>query len=61
MDDETTRATCSNGRAASPGALTRDEFEQGLRDAGFGSIEIVETHRVHDQAGSAIVRAELPR
>ena len=43
------------------GALTRDEFERGLRDAGFGSIEIVETHRVHDQAASAIVRAELPR
>jgi len=41
------------------GALTREDFERGLADAGFEDIEIRETHRVHDQAGSAIVRAWL--
>ena len=60
MDDET-RRDMQQWTGCIAGALTRDEFEQGLRDAGFGSIEIIETHRVHDQAGSAIVRAELPR
>jgi hypothetical protein len=39
------------------GALTRDEFERALASAGFTDIEITETHRVHEHAGSAIVRA----
>lgn len=43
------------------GALTRAEFERELEAAGFESIEITETHRVHEQAYSAIVRARLPR
>ncbi|MGI5128394.1 arsenite methyltransferase [Pseudonocardia sp. CA-107938] len=39
------------------GALTRTEFETALADAGFVEIDIEETHRVHEHAASAIVRA----
>lgn len=42
------------------GALTAAEFEQALADAGFAGIEIRETHRVHEHAGSAIIRARKP-
>jgi arsenite methyltransferase len=42
------------------GALTRDEFEQLLRDAGLTDIEVNETHRVHSHAGSAIICARKP-
>jgi hypothetical protein len=28
--------------------------------AGFEHVEVAETHRVHDQAVSAIIRARLP-
>jgi arsenite methyltransferase len=42
------------------GALTRDDFERELVEAGFTDIEITETHRVHERAGSAIVRAVIP-
>jgi len=43
------------------GALTREQFRNELESAGFVDVEITETHRVHDQAGSAIVRATKPR
>src|SRR2546429_31412 len=42
------------------GALTRREFEQALSGAGFVEIEISETHRVHDQAAAAVIRATKP-
>jgi arsenite methyltransferase len=42
------------------GALTQDQFRNELRAAGFTDVEVIETHRVHDHAGSAIVRAVLP-
>jgi ubiquinone/menaquinone biosynthesis C-methylase UbiE len=42
------------------GALTPAEFERGLTEAGFDEFEIRETHRVHEHAGSAIVRATVP-
>ena len=42
------------------GALTEREFEQALPAAGFEDVEIRETHRVHDSAASAIVRAVKP-
>lgn len=42
------------------GALTREEFEANLTAAGFENVQIEETHRVHDQASSAIVRATMP-
>jgi hypothetical protein len=43
------------------GALTRREFEEALSAAGLTDIEIAETHRVHDKASSAIVRARKPQ
>ena len=43
------------------GALTPPEFERGLREAGLEQVEIRETHRVHEHAGSAIVRARRPQ
>jgi arsenite methyltransferase len=39
------------------GALTPSEFERALVDSGLRDIEVRETHRVHEHAGSAIVRA----
>ena len=39
------------------GALTEDEFRAALAAAGFDEIEIRETHRVHEHAGAAIIRA----
>jgi hypothetical protein len=42
------------------GALTQDEFEQALAHAGLEDIEVRETHRVHEYASSAIIRARKP-
>jgi SAM-dependent methyltransferase len=42
------------------GALTQREFEQALADAGLVDIEVRETHRVHEQAAAAIIRARKP-
>ncbi|OJU93938.1 MAG: arsenite S-adenosylmethyltransferase [Solirubrobacterales bacterium 67-14] len=58
--DDATREDMKAWTGCIAGALTRDEFESYLTDAGFEEIEIQETHRVHDQAGSAIIRATLP-
>ena len=43
------------------GALTAEQYESYLDAAGLSGIEIRETHRVHAQAGSAIIRARKPR
>ena len=58
--DEATRADMVKWTGCIAGALTREEFEQALSDAGMVEIEIRETHRVHEQAGSAIIRARKP-
>jgi arsenite methyltransferase len=58
--DEATRADIAQWTGCIAGALTRREFEQALRDAGLVDVEITETHRVHDCAGSAIIRARKP-
>ncbi len=39
------------------GALTFEEYEHGLRNVGFGDIEMVPTHSVADGMHSAIIRA----
>jgi SAM-dependent methyltransferase len=57
--DEGTRADMEQWTGCIAGALTREQFEAGLEAAGFGDVEITETHRVHEQAASAIVRARL--
>jgi arsenite methyltransferase len=58
--DEATRADMQEWTGCIAGALTRDEFEQALSDAGLVDVEINETHRVHEHATSAIVRARKP-
>ena len=59
--DESTRRDMEQWTGCIAGALTRDDFERELVAAGFEDVEITETHRVHDQAVSAIIRARLPR
>jgi ubiquinone/menaquinone biosynthesis C-methylase UbiE len=58
--DEATRTDMQQWTGCVAGALTHDEFESALRDAGLEQIEIQETHRVHEHACSAIVRARKP-
>ncbi len=58
--DDATRADMQQWTGCVAGALTRDEFERALSDAGLADIEIDETHRVHEHASSAIVRARKP-
>jgi ubiquinone/menaquinone biosynthesis C-methylase UbiE len=58
--DDATRADMQAYTGCIAGALTRAEFEQILTGAGFEQIEIQETHRVHQSAGSAIIRARKP-
>ena len=59
--DEATRADMEQWTGCIAGALTRDEFEGVLLDAGLTEIEIDATHRVHEHASSAIVRASKPK
>jgi arsenite methyltransferase len=59
--DAATRADMQQWTACIAGALTRGEFERALADAGLTEIEVHETHRVHEHASSAIVRARKPR
>ena len=58
--DDATRADLSQWTGCIAGALTRSEFEAALAAAGLVDVEITETHRVHDSAASAIVRARKP-
>jgi arsenite methyltransferase len=57
--DEATRRDLEQWTGCVAGALTVDDFERELRAAGFEDVEITETHRVHEHAASAIVRARL--
>ena len=57
--DESTRRDIAQWTGCIAGALTEDEFRRDLEGAGFKEIELRETHRVHDQAGSAIIRARM--
>ena len=59
--DEATRADMAAYTGCIAGALTEAEFRDALTAAGLTDIEIRETHRVHHQAASAIVRAGKPR
>ena len=58
--DEATRADMQQWTGCIAGALTRAEFEDALAAVGLTEIEINETHRVHEHATSAIVRARKP-
>jgi arsenite methyltransferase len=58
--DAATRTDMAAYTGCIAGALTRDEYTRYLAGAGLTEIEITETHRVHEHAGSAIVRARKP-
>jgi arsenite methyltransferase len=42
------------------GALTRQEYAEGLKASGFESVQIEDTHAVADGFASAIIRARKP-
>jgi arsenite methyltransferase len=58
--DRATREDMEQWTGCVAGALTRGQFEAMLADEGLTDVEIRETHRVHEHAGSAIVRARKP-
>ena len=57
--DEATRRDMRQWTGCIAGALTEAEFRRELAAAGFEGIEIRETHRVHEHAASAIIRARM--
>jgi ubiquinone/menaquinone biosynthesis C-methylase UbiE len=59
--DEETRRDMASWTGCIAGALTHREFVDALEAAGLRDVEIHETHRVHEHAGSAIIRARKPR
>jgi arsenite methyltransferase len=58
--DDATRADMAAYTGCIAGALTDAEFRAALTAAGLVDIDIRETHRVHEHASSAIVRARKP-
>ena len=58
--DAATRADMAAYTGCIGGALTEAEFRAALAGAGLEDVEIRETHRVHEHAGSAIIRARKP-
>ena len=58
--DDNTRRDVDEWVGCIAGALTRDEYTDHLTAAGLGDIEIIESHRVHEHAASAIIRARKP-
>ena len=58
--DEQTKADMAAWTGCIAGALTEAEFRAALTAAGFDQIEIQPTHRAHEHASAAIVRARKP-
>jgi arsenite methyltransferase len=58
--DDATRADVAQWTGCIAGALTRRKFEDALAAAGLVDVQISETHRVHEQAAAAIIRASKP-
>jgi arsenite methyltransferase len=59
--DAATRADMQQWTGCIAGALTEAEFRAALAEAGLVDVEIRPTHRMHEHAGSAIIRARSPR
>ena len=59
--DEQTRSDMAAWTGCVAGALTEQDFRTALNQAGFEQVEIRETHRVHEHAAAAIIRASKPR
>jgi arsenite methyltransferase len=58
--DEATKADVAGWTGCIAGALSESEFRQTLAAAGLQDVEIRETHRVHEHAAAAIIRARKP-
>jgi ubiquinone/menaquinone biosynthesis C-methylase UbiE len=58
--DDAARADMQQYVGCIAGALTHDRYTAYLAAAGLAEIEITETHRVHQHAGSATIRARTP-
>jgi ubiquinone/menaquinone biosynthesis C-methylase UbiE len=58
--DEQTKADMQAWTGCIAGALTEQEFRQALSAAGLKDAEFRQTHRVHEHAGAAIIRARKP-
>lgn len=58
--NETPTAGMQRSVGCVAGALTREQFEWSLADAGFVDVEIAETHRVDAHHSAAIVRGRMP-
>jgi len=58
--DDATRADMAQWTGCIAGALTREQFTDVLAAAGLVDVDIRETHRVHEYAGAAIIRARKP-
>ena len=58
--DDATKQDMEQWTGCIAGALTRAEYTTLLQAAGLIDVVVVETHRVHADAGSAIVRARKP-
>lgn len=58
--DAATRADMQQWTGCIAGALTEQQFRQALANAGLQHVEIRESHRVHERAASAIIRARKP-
>jgi arsenite methyltransferase len=58
--DKATREDMQLWTGCVAGALTTGQFEAVLAGEGLVDIEIRETHRVHEHASSAIIRARKP-
>jgi arsenite methyltransferase len=58
--DDATKADMAEWTGCIAGALTEHEFRTALTHAGFEDIEIRPTHRVHEYASAAIIRARTP-
>ena len=58
--DDATRADMAAWTGCIAGALTEDEFRRELKASGFEQIDVQATHRVHEHASAAIIRARKP-
>jgi len=58
--DALTRADMAARTGCIAGALSEQEFRSALAAAGLTDVEFHPTHRVHEHAGAAIVRARKP-
>ena len=58
--DDATRADMAAWTGCIAGALTEDEFRRELEASGFAQIDVRPTHRVHEHASAAIIRARKP-